>query len=349
MPDIFARLSFSAQVRARVWKQLARLIQNRMRLKDALELLKGQAEERKPPLARIYAHILRVMGSGNKIGVALHGLASSEEILLIDSSQDGSHLKEGLALAGKVLEAKASIRKSLVAALSYPLILLLLIVMMMYIVAERVMPQLVMLSNPEDWTGAPWWLHAQSSLVASWRGAALGCTLLAVAVLVLFSFSRWTGPTRRLADKFVPWSIYRLTIGTLWLYAVATRMQAGHQISSILRSMAQDRSTSPYLREIVRAILDSSGKGIDFGQALKNSGMAFPSPELADSLAVYSRMSDFEQHIIELADGWLEDGIENIQRLAGKLKVLMFGLVIGQLCLVALAIGGLQSQLQGGM
>ena len=40
---------------------------------------------------------------------------------------------------------------------------------------------------------------------------------------------------------------------------------------------------------------------------------------------------------------------EGIQRLAGKIKVFMFALVIGQLSMVALAVGGLQSTLQGGM
>ena len=113
--------------------------------------------------------------------------------------------------------------------------------------------------------------------------------------------------------------------------------------------MAGDILTSPYLREVVSNILASSGQGIDFGQALKKSGMRFPSPELVDTLAVYSRMPGFQNHLIELADEWLIEGIEGIQRLAGKIKVFMFALVIGQLSMVALAVGGLQATLQGGM
>lgn len=109
--------------------------------------------------------------------------------------------------------------------------------------------------------------------------------------------------------------------------------------------MAGDISTSPYLREIVSNILSSSGQGIDFGQALKKSGMRFPSSELVDTIAV----PGFQNHLIELADEWLIEGIEGIQRLAGKIKVFMFALVIGQLSMVALAVGGLQSTLQGGM
>ena len=350
MVGILGRLSFGPRVRAQVWKQLGRLLENRMRLADALALLREQAERRGSPRADVYAHILRTLGAGRTLGQALEGgFASREEILLISFAQDSSRLPGGLALAASVLEAREKILKCLWGALAYPLVLLLLIVAMMVIVAERVMPQLALLLNPETWSGAPYLLYLQSAFVVSWQGVFCALAVVAGVVVIVLSFSRWTGPGRRLADKVMPWSMYRLTVGTLWLYAVATRMSAGHQISGILRDMATDSGTSPYLREIVRRILDCSGKGEDFGQALKNSGMGFPSEDLVDTLAVYSRMPDFQQHIIELADGWLADGIETIQRLAGKLKVSVFVLIISELCLVALAIGGLQSQFQGGL
>ena len=46
MPDLIARLAFNTRVRSRIWKQLAKLLQNRMHLHEALRLLKFQAEER---------------------------------------------------------------------------------------------------------------------------------------------------------------------------------------------------------------------------------------------------------------------------------------------------------------
>ncbi len=348
MVGLMGKLSFGPRVRAHVWKQLSRLLDNRMRLVDALEMLKEQAARRRSPRADVYAHILRTLGAGRTLGQALDGgFASREEILLISFAQDSSRLPGGLSLAAKVLEARGKILKSLWESLAYPFVLTLLVIVMMVIVAERVMPQLVLLSDPHSWNGAPYLLYLQSSFVASWQGIACALTVVSGTVLIVLSFSRWTGPGRRLADKFMPWSIYRLTVGTLWLYAVAMRMSAGHQISSILRDMATDHGTSPYLREIVKKILDCSGKGEDFGKALRTSGMAFPSVELVDTLAVYSTMPDFQHHIIGLADGWLEDGSEAIQHLAGKLRTFVIMLVVCQLCLIALAIGGLQSQLGG--
>ena len=349
MASFISRLSFNAKVRASVWKQLGKLLENRMRLADALALLKEQAERRKSPRALVYAEILRKLGSGHTLGEALEvGYASREEILLISFAQDSSRLAGGLTLAGKVLEARGKILKSLVNVLSYPVMLFTLVIVMMIIVAEKVMPHLLLLSDPNTWSGAAYILYRQSSFVASLEGLIFGLVLLALAVLTGFSFARWTGPGRRVADKIMPWSIYRLTVGTLWLYALATRMSAGHQISGILREMVSDPGTSPYLREIMERVLAFSSKGEDLGQALKNSEMSFPSVELVDTLAVYARMPDFQKHIVELADGWLADGIEGIERLVGKLRFWMLILVILQLCLVALAIGNFQTQFQGG-
>ena len=101
MPDLIARLAFSTKVRSRIWKQLAKLLQNRMHLHEALRLLKFQAEERKSPLANVYTHILHKLGRGRTLGAALDGLASREETLLISSAQDSSRLAGGLLLASK--------------------------------------------------------------------------------------------------------------------------------------------------------------------------------------------------------------------------------------------------------
>ena len=128
------------------------------------------------------------LGRGRTLGAALDGLASREETLLISSAQDSSRLAGGLLLTSKVLDAKSSIRKSLIGALAYPLMLMLLIVIMMLVVAERVMPQLAMLSDPETWQGASYALYLQSSFISSWRGAVSGIAMLILICSIFFSF-----------------------------------------------------------------------------------------------------------------------------------------------------------------
>ena len=340
---LIARLFFGVAVRARVWKKLSTQLNNRMKLEESLHMLHAQMLERRSPLAELYKHMLTVTGAGLPLGTALEGLASQEEVTLITSAQSAGRLAEGLELAAKVLIARSDIRKGVVSAVAYPCVLFGVVIVMMVIISLHVMPQLTLIADPRAWTGAPYLLWRQSDFIASWRGIAFGIGLVCLLVLTFVSFPLWTGRLRRVADRFVPWSLYRLTIGTVWLYTVATRMRAGHQLSQILTDMAA--SASPYLREIVAAVLHHSRAGQDFGSALHKSGMNFPSSDIVDDLRIYARMPSFQENMMGIADQWLVEGVEDINKKAGKLKSAMFILIISQLLLVALAVSGLQSQL----
>lgn len=136
-------------------------------------------------------------------------------------------------------------------------------------------------------------------------------------------------------------------MGTVWLYTIATRMQAGHQLSQILKGMVKQKS-SPYLREIVAAILRHSRHGEDFGSALQASGMDFPSREIVDDLRVYARMPGFQTHIMEIADTWIIEGAERVAGYARVIGVVVQLLVLAQLVLVAIVGTTFQDQIQTG-
>lgn len=344
---ILATVWFGADVRMRVWGKLATQIRNRMTLEESLQRLREQAVESRSPLADIYTHIIGTVGQGRTLGDALAGLAGQEEIMLIASAQTSARLAEGLTLAARVLKARGFIRKSLLSSLTGPCMYFAACIAMLAMISVQVMPQLVMVSDPSSWTGASYLLYALSEFVGSWAGALTGICSLAALVAICLSFPLWTGQLRRLADRCIPWSIYRLTVGTVWLYTIATRMQAGHQLSQILENMVKQKS-SPYLREIVTAILRHSRHGEDFGSALQASGMDFPSREIVDDLRVYARMPGFQAHIMEIADTWITEGAERVAGYARVIGVVVQLLVLAQLVLVAIVGTTFQDQIQTG-
>lgn len=345
---ILALMFFGVQERIRVWKKLHTQIRNNMRLEESLRQLLRHAKESKSPLEGIFSHILTTLGHGRPLDAALDGIASQEEIMLIASAQSGGKLAEGFALAIRVLEAKGVMRKCLVTNLSAPILMFLACIAMMVVIALHVMPQLALVSDPRTWSGASYVLYLLSSFIASWWGIVAGIAFLAALVVVFVSFRFWTGAGRRLADRLIPWSIYRLTVGTVWLYTIATRMKAGQHFSQILSRM--EGTSSPYLREIVSAILRHSRHGEDFGTALQDSGMAFPSREIVDDMRVYARMPEFQERMAEIADTWLEDGVEKVKSCAQKIGVTVNLLILGQLILISLVAGNFESQLKiGGM
>ena len=344
-----AFLCFGPAVRMRLWNKLAMQIRNRTSLEDGLRRLYQQAVDRKSPLAKIYNYILDTLGRGHTLGVALEGLASREEVMLIASAQASAKLAEGFGLAEKVLSAQGRIRNSLISSLSRPIMLFLACVGLLYMISSHVMPQLAMVSDPGSWSGAAHFLHKLAAFVASWGGAASAIVFLLTSVVIALSFSRWTGRLRRFADHLVPWSIYRLTVGTGWLYTVATRMQAGHQLSQILTGMIKE-DISPYLHEIVAAILEQSRLGKNFGLSLQDCAMNFPSRDIVDELVIYTSQPGFQDHIMQMANDWLQEGVTSVAALGQKIAFAMTALVIGLLVLVVNVTMNFQSNLQmGGM
>ena len=84
---LLALLFFGARERIRVWKKLQTQLRNRMRLEESLRQLQRHARESKSPLEDIYGHVLATLGEGRTLDVALEGLATPEEVMLISSAQ----------------------------------------------------------------------------------------------------------------------------------------------------------------------------------------------------------------------------------------------------------------------
>ena len=343
--DILARLSFDAATRIRTWKKLAMQAQYGLPLKDSLRNLRDQTQRRNPTLARVFDQVLEHMSSGHYLDTALTGYASPEEIMLIASGQKAGKLPEGLRMAAELLEARRKIVGAVVGALAYPLFLFLMAVGMLAIVALYVMPELVQLSDPGNWTGFARGLYLISAFIGSWGGIVLLAALVGGCVVLVATLPLWTGPARKIADRFPPWSMYRLTVGGVWLFTLSTLMRSGMQLSHILNTMLASENTSPYLRERIRAISNQVGRGENIGEAMYLASLDFPDRELIDDFRAYAGLPHFKDQLQDFARDWLQEGIVSIQRKARLLNVIFLLLIIGQILLIAMSVMDLQSQL----
>lgn len=339
------RFAFGSKQRQRVWKKIAAQVHNGIPLEESLEILLTQARTRNSSLAAVYADILAHMASGHNLGTALTGYASSEEIMLIASGQKAGKVEEGLRLATTLLVAKQKIQTAVISALAYPLFLALLCIALLLVVSIRVVPQLAVLVDPTQWTGAAGVLYTISNVIGSFYGIVLLTMLLAACVAVFVTLPLWTGKRRVLVENIPPWSIYRLTVGSVWLFTVATLMRSGMQLAHILENMLSSDSISSYLYERVQAIAVQSRAGRNLGEAMYEAGTHFPDVELIDDMRVYARLPGFQERLYEMANDWMVDGVELIQRNAKVLNTIFITGIIAQVGGLAMAVVSLQSQL----
>jgi type II secretory pathway component PulF len=170
-----------------------------------------------------------------------------------------------------------------------------------------------------------------SVFVQSWM-LLLILIVAALIVAILVSMPRWRGSLRIIADRFVPFSIYRLIVGSGFLMAFSALQSAGITVEKSLVRLSM--LSSPWLRERLDGALLGVRSGLNCGEALRNAGYAFPSEEVIDDLCVYADHRGFAEALKLLADEWLEEGIEQISiqmKLLNAFSIIVLAVVIGWL------------------
>lgn len=342
---LLVRHAFNGTVRQKLWKKLAANAKHNIPPYTVIDSLLRRAQAARKPVAAMYAKLARNRGAGPKFGTALAGYASPEEIQLILAGESGADLAGGFALAADLLKNKSAIKKAIIGACAYPLFLGCLSVAMLLMISIEVIPQFAEIFPPERWTGAAAVLYSITSFVDSAAGIFAALVLAGVCVAVSISLPKWTGPWRRKVDAHGPWGIYRLAVGSSWLFSFATLMRAGIQIRHILSDMAASPDCTPYLKERMTAILKQFNAGKGFGESLADCGMNFPSEETVDDIGAFSSLPDFETRLFEIAHDQMEEDIETIQSRMKRVNTAFLFLVFLEVCGLLAAISGLQAQI----
>src|SRR5690606_1735213 len=143
----------------------------------------------------------------------------------------------------------------------------------------------------EQWTGVGAHMAIMADYVNSWLIPTIGALLAMIAVIV-WTLPRWTGSARAIADRYPPWSIYRLTAGSGFMLAVSGMVKAGVPIPSILRLL--QRGASPWFAERVSMTLFYVNNGLNLGDALYRTGFGFPDPETVKDLRAFAAFDGFD-------------------------------------------------------
>jgi type II secretory pathway component PulF len=216
----------------------------------------------------------------------------------------------------------------------------------------QVVPELALAIDPKTWTGAAGFLYDFTSFVSSPAGLIAFFVFVGILVVVMGSLSRWTGPTRLYVEKIPPWSIYRLFVGSIWLFTVATLLRARIPLDTIFKDMLASGIMRPWLAERVTFINYRYRAGGDFGSILLHLNMNFPDKDLVEDLAIFSALPNFHTNLYEIAKEYLDDGIERISKQAKILNVVALCSIAGLVCMFFLAFGSIQQQfgsMSGGM
>jgi type II secretory pathway component PulF len=328
----WVKLQFGRQLRIKQYARIQKMLEAGLPLLRILEELHERASDNGKRRGDVNAVVLaewkNKLQNGARFSEAIAGWVPQVELMILSAGEDSGQLAVSLKSVIAFATSGNQIRSAITGGLAYPLLVTLLILVYIYIFGVHVIPKFAAVVNPAQWHGVARSLYLLSGFVQSWAVY----VLIGVAVLVvvmLFSFRRWCGRIRTVLDRFPPYSIYRLMMGSGFLTALAALIAAGTPVDRALVKLGS--MSGPWLYERIDAALFGLKSGFNLGEAMKNSGHGFPSPEIVDDLCVYAEFSDFSAAIQRVADDWMTEGTATVNtsmKLLSTMSIFMLAAVV---------------------
>ncbi|WP_034300966.1 type II secretion system F family protein [Herbaspirillum sp. RV1423] len=338
LPDLnrwWARLQFTDTVRLRLYRKMSKMLSNGLPLLKILEELRDRASQqgKKPdePLAIILDDCRRTVQNGRLLSEALERWVPKTEQMILMAGEQSGRLETTLLSVVSVVQAGKKINSVILGGIAYPITILFLVMVYIYLFGTQVIPQFTRMVDPTTWHGAARSLYLMSVWVQQWMLYLIVALLLLLAAL-FFSMPRWRGSLRVWFDRFPPYSIYRLMVGSGFLMAFAALQSSGVTVEKSLVRLSD--MAQPWLRERLHGALLGVRSGLNCGEALRNAGYEFPSQEVIEDLCVYAEYKGFAEALKLLADEWMEQGVETIalrMKVLNGFAIVTLALVIGWL------------------
>lgn len=328
----------STQSRRRLWLKLSKLLENGVNIIQALESIRTRrlrSNSANDPTVIAIGEWLKKLHNGASFSQAIANWVPDDERMLISAGENGGELESVLISTTEIMDGKSRIKSAILGGTIYPLVLICLAFGMLYLFGVKVIPNFSRIVPEDKWTGMAAFMVVLSKFVQNWLWV-FGVAFLSVVVAFVVSLPRWDGPLRTKLDKYMPYSLYRLSVGSSWLLSFAALVRAGMQAKVALQNMQV--TASPWLANRLQACLRGVNSGYSVGESLELSGKGFPDLEIIDDLAVYSALSGFDEALSMLGREWIATGVEQV-----KVKMaILFSFAI-------VMVGGILSLMVSGM
>jgi type II secretory pathway component PulF len=347
----WAKLTFDTTARARLYPKIAAMVDNGIKMMDAIDNLYARASKRGPTetLTIVLADMRLTLRRGEGLSQALKPWADPTECMVIAAGEGSGRLGDSLRLAAGSLAGVKEMRSAVYNALAYPTVLLIATIFTLYYVGAVFIPEMSALGDPSQFTGVAASLYWFSDFVQTiWFWVAL-VGIAAIVGLITATLPMAFGEDRLRVrfDKFPPWSIYRLVVGAGFLVSLSALLRSGVKLQdAITESM---KYSSPYLSVRLSSILLGIRKGRMLGDALDESQYLFPDREIIDDLIVYSSLPGFDKVLYNYGQEWMKEGIKSVQSQAAILKGVAFIVMASVIAWLVTGVMQIQQQLGSAM
>lgn len=338
------KLLFTSQKRMRVFEKLSRYLSNGVPISFALsELYKFNSEGGKKTVeSRVIFKWSESIRNGKSLSDAMASWVPDDEIAIIAAGEISGDLSSSLNDIININNTKKRIRAAL-SGIIYPFVLIMTTCLYLHIFGTQVVPAFAGILPVEQWQGGGKTMYYLAVFVQEYLLYSLFFVFL-MFLLMLTSFPRWTGPSRKVMDRIAPWSIYKTVFGCGFLLSLSSLIQAGVPAPEALRVIM--KTANPWYKERLLSVRYRLLNGDqNLGEALHLSGYEFPSKTMITDLRSYASLGGFDEMLGKLSNQWQSETIASIDKQMSIFKNLAIVLMGGVFMWIVSGMFSLQQQI----
>ena len=325
--------------RAMFFRQLATMVKAGLNIGNALNILADQTKN--PRLAFAIRKVKVAVDSGFSLSGAMRaqGEFSTLMVSVIQAGEEGGRLEESIDRLATFLERQDELRRKIVSAVSYPVVVILFAFFILYLLITVVMPRF---SQVFKGLNVP--LPEVTLMVfdfSNWMAEFWYIPLL--AVVAFFMLIIWMNKNRQTRPYLDRVKLKLPILGDIFFESIMARsnrtlaslVDAGVPILRALE-MTSEVTNNDVIGRAYTVLRDAARKGASLGDTAKNIHV-FPIM-IAHMMKVGEETGQLETMLDKIA-GWFELELdEKIKRLTAILEPILIIFVGGIVAIVALAI-----------
>lgn len=336
-----------ARTRAEFYQDTAAALADGMDIVTYLRKRLERAKSMKDPLGPFYREWLSRMDS-MRFSAAITGYVPAVESMVIGAAESGAALNDNLRFVASTAMASAAMRKAVLGAMIGPFAILSFVLGLVYAFSAFFVPLLTEIHPPHKWPQSGQMLHSVAKVMTGY-GLIIVLSVGAVIGAFLWSINGFTGPRRRTADNYPPYSLLRAFNGAMTLVSVSAMMTAGSSLVDSLNAVM--KTSNAWCKWHIRTILHR------LDQMSGTPGKAFDTGllplRILNRVVDRSERSNFGEALRTMGLTVMEDVREEVNAKAKLINIIL--VVFAGLTMLGLLLGfldtvySIQSSMKAGM
>lgn len=333
---------FAKKQRLYIYQFCADMVKAGLPLFDSLQKLQ---QEGRPLLGKSFsdklADVLMKMKQETSVSAVFSGMVPNTELSVITAAEKSGSLADGFTTLVSVIRYNDEIRKKIIGAITFPLIMMSLSLVVIAGYAMKVFPAFASVVPVEKWPGVTQNLFYFGTALYNglWLKMLIGFVLL--VVLIKIAMANLSGSIRnRIFDRIVPFSTYRQLASSIFLNNLSLMLSNSIPLTDSLSIIRLNANR--WMRWHLDVMIDNMARGMHYSKALSSGLMG--TEELLN-ISLYAELPSFNEVLLAVSDRARERIQEYIKKLSGLLKNLATVVLGGCVIWVFIALFSLMDTL----